>query len=379
MRIQARTSDCSQCSKLGAGFSFLGASHVTRRFENVSLFDDTPPMSGPVVAEPADRDLVRTAQKLPRNIYLGTSSWNFPGWRGIVWSHASGLSQLSQQGLPAYSKYPIFRTVGIDRAFYRPLQKSVYAGFADQVPDDFRFLVKAPQIVCDSVLRDHTGRPMHANPDYLNAVRALEEFVLPAVEGLGNKAGVLVFEMPNIPRHALIERPAQYAAIATMADFFSQIKSRMPTQSVTLAVEMRTRVLLTPRWVKEMASTGVRPVLSLHPSMPSIMRQTDMLRLFDAPGVEVGPWQAAGDIVIRWSLAAGGTYSGLKRDWAPFNRIQQEDIVAREGIVWLLELAKASGVRAFVVANNKAEGCAPLTMRAIAESLTGTWQKAKPE
>lgn len=185
--------------------------------------------------------------------------------------------------------------------------------------------------------------------------------------------------MPNIPRHALIERPAQYAAIATMADFFSLIKSRMPTQSVTLAVEMRTRVLLTPRWVKEMASTGVRPVLSLHPSMPSIMRQTDMLRLFDAPGVEVGPWQAAGDIVIRWSLAAGGTYSGLKRDWAPFNRIQQEDIVAREGIVWLLKLAKASGVRAFVVANNKAEGCAPLTMRAIAESLTGTWQKAKPE
>lgn len=48
---------------------------------------------------------------------------------------------------------------------------------------------------------------------------------------------------------------------------------------MTLAVEMRTRVLLTPRWVKEMASTGVRPVLSLHPSMPSIMRQTDMLRL----------------------------------------------------------------------------------------------------
>lgn len=170
---------------------------MTRRFENVSLFDDTPPMSGPVVAEPADRDLVRTAQKLPRNIYLGTSSWNFPGWRGIVWSHASGLSQLSQQGLPAYSKYPIFRTVGIDRAFYRPLQKNVYAGFADQVPDDFRFLVKAPQIVCDSVLRDHTGRPMHANPDYLNADRALEEFVLPALEGLGNKAGVLVLRCPT--------------------------------------------------------------------------------------------------------------------------------------------------------------------------------------
>ena len=46
---------------------------MTRRFENVSLFDDTPPVAGPVVAEPADRDLVRTAQKLPRSIYLGFS------------------------------------------------------------------------------------------------------------------------------------------------------------------------------------------------------------------------------------------------------------------------------------------------------------------
>lgn len=345
---------------------------MTRRFENESLFDDSPPLTGPVQAEPADRELIRMAQKLPRNVYLGTSSWNFPGWRGIVWSRACALNHLAQQGLQAYAKHPIFRTVGIDRGFYRPLPVSDYAAYARQVPESFRFLVKAPQIVCDSVLRDRMGRAVHANPDYLNADRAMEDFVLPVLEGLGQKAGVLVFEMPNIPRHALIERQAQHAAIATMADFFSQIKSRMPTQTVTLAVEMRTRVLLTPRWVKEMVSTGVRPVISLHPSMPNIMRQTDMLRLFDAPGVQEGPWQAAGDIVVRWSLAAGGTYAGLKQDWAPFDRVQQEDIVAREGIVWLLRLAKASGVRAFVVANNKAEGCAPLTMRAIAQSLTGS-------
>ena len=353
------------------GFSYKGAD-MTRRFETESLFDDTPPRTGLVQAQPADRELVRTAKKLPHNVYLGTSSWNFPGWRGIVWSRASGLDQLALHGLSAYAKHPIFRTVGVDRSFYRPLTAAVYSNFAQQVPENFRFLVKAPQIVCDSVLRDRLGRPVHANPDYLNADRALEDFVLPVLEGLGDKAGALIFEMPAIPRHALIERRSQYAAIETMADFFSQIKSRMPTQAVALGVEMRTRVLLTPRWVREMTSTGVRPVLSLHPSMPSIMRQTDMLRLFDAPGVEQGPWQAAGDILIRWSLAAAGTYSGLKNDWAPFDRIQREDIVAREGIVWLLRLAQSSGVRAFVVANNKAEGCAPLTMRAIAESLAGT-------
>ena len=76
---------------------------MTRRFENVSLFDDTPPVAGPVVAEPADRYLVRTAHKFPRSIYMGTSSWTFAGWSGSLWSHASGLPQLSQQGLLAYS------------------------------------------------------------------------------------------------------------------------------------------------------------------------------------------------------------------------------------------------------------------------------------
>ena len=82
--------------------------------------------------------------------------------------------------------------------------------------------------------------------------------------------------------------------------------------------------------------------------------------------------QAAGDIVIRWSLAAGGTYMGLKRDWAPFNRIQQEDIVAREGIVWLLKLAKSLRRESVRRGQQQSRSCAPLTMRAIAESLTGT-------
>ena len=101
------------------------------------------------------------------------------------------------------------------------------------------------------------------------------------------------------------------------------------------------------------------------------MRQTEMVHYLDAPDVDSGPWKLRGDIVIRWSLAANGTYQGLRRQWHPFNVLQEPDLVTREGIVWLLSLAAKSGVKAYAVANNKAEGCAPLTMRAIAESLTG--------
>ncbi len=335
------------------------------------LFDDAPVAHGPVIAQAPDRELLQIARRIPADIHLGTSSWNFPGWRGIVWSRASSVNHLAQKGLEAYAKHPIFKTTGIDRAYYRPLSVEVYADFAAQVPENFRFLVKAPQAVTDSVRRDIRGRPVADNPDYLNVDMTLETFVHPALEGLRAKAGVLIFELSAIPRRKIADIAEQYEAIERMAAFFTELMERMPATGTTVAVEMRSRILLTPRWVKNMMSTGVRPVISLHPAMPSVMRQTDMLRMFDNPGgAKEGKWKAAGDIVIRWSLASGGTYAGLKEDWAPFDRIRREDIVTREGIVWLLKLAAASGVRAFAVANNKAEGCAPLTMRAVAQSLT---------
>ena len=162
------------------------------------LFDDTAPSHAPVQAQPPSRELVRLGEKLPRGIYLGTSSWNFPGWRGIVWAPMSGTKTLARDGLSAYSRYPIFKTTGIDRAYYRPLTAAQYRAFADQVPENFRFLVKAPQQVTDYALRDERGRAIGRNPDYLNLQLLQEQFVWPAVEGLGKKIGALVLELSPI-------------------------------------------------------------------------------------------------------------------------------------------------------------------------------------
>lgn len=357
-----------------------------------SLFDDTAPASARVEALAPTHAMKRLGERLPRTVFLGTSSWNFPGWRGIVWAPMSGTRTLAREGLTAYSRYPIFRTTGIDRAYYRPLSAAQYRDFARQVPDDFRFLVKAPQRITDYALRDDRGRAVDRNPDYLSLDRLLDEFVGPAVEGLGCKIGALVLELSPIPREDISDIRKKHAQIARLADFCHALPSDIlaagaagdgdraqaktqgetcPKDAPFFAIEMRTRSLLTRRYVNGIRSAHVRPVVSLHPSMPTVMRQTEMLRFLDAPDVESGPWRLKGDVVIRWSLAANGTYQGLRRDWQPFDAIRQPDVVTREGIVWLLDLARKSGVRAFAVANNKAEGCAPLTMRAIAESLTG--------
>src|SRR5690606_38791306 len=119
-------------------------------------------------------DVVALAQSLSGRIRLGTSSWHYPGWAGLVWEGAYSESTLSRHGLSAYAQYPLFRTVSIDRGFYRPLTVAQFAQYAAQVPEDFRFVVKAPSLVTDALVRDEAGRGMRKNPQFLNATEAVE-------------------------------------------------------------------------------------------------------------------------------------------------------------------------------------------------------------
>ena len=140
-----------------------------------SLFDD-PAGPGSTRVRPADHDegLVRLGRQLPPSVYLGTSSWSFPGWQGIVYGAAYGESLLAREGLAAYAQHPVLRLAGIDRSFYQPLPRSEFVRYASQVPPGFRFLVKAPALVADAVARSERGAPTEPNPHFLDAVAATE-------------------------------------------------------------------------------------------------------------------------------------------------------------------------------------------------------------
>ena len=86
-------------------------------------------------------DLLRPlAAALPPRLRLGTSSWGYPGWKGLVWEGEHAGPLLSKSGLPVYAQHPLMRTVSIDRGFYRPLTATEYERYAAQVPEDFRFV-----------------------------------------------------------------------------------------------------------------------------------------------------------------------------------------------------------------------------------------------
>ena len=321
---------------------------------------DEPASAGRVGAAPADEQWSVIAAQLEaafgNHLYLGTSSWYFPGWAGLVWDDRPYTqSDLSRHGLAAYARHRLLRTVSLDRTFYRAIDAATYAKLARQTPDDFRFVVKVPGEITDAVLRaPDTGAPVQDNPFFLDPQRALATAVQPAVDGLGDKLGALVFQISPLPAawlrnsNALLER---FGAL------WRAVVPAMPASALT-AVELRDARMLTPRLIAHLAEHRVRYCVGLHDRMPLVAGQVKA-------ALAAGP----GDFICRWNLHQGLRYNQAKAQWAPFDRLQAPDVETREALARAVVAALADGHRAFVTINNKAEGSAPLSVVELARAI----------
>lgn len=336
--------------------------------------DDAPaapgPPAGPVEPPAYPEALVRLGRQLPREVYLGTSSWSFPGWQGLVYAGASSEAQLAREGLRAYARHPVLRAVGIDRAFYQPLPAAEFARYARQVPDAFRFLVKAPALLTDAVRRGEGGAAQDDNPRFLDAAAAAELFVQPALDGLGAHAGPLVFQLSPLPS-ALTRGAAAAATVDRIGRFFDALPRRVDGRSPCYALEPRNPELLTPRLVRTLRAVGARLCLALHPRMPEAARQSLALRAMEADADEGDDWRLKGPLVVRWSLHAGLRYEQARQRYAPFDRLLDPDLATRGVLAHLIHVAIRSGQPAFVIVNNKAEGSAPLSCLELARAVVG--------
>lgn len=325
--------------------------------EQFPLFDAPPAPRAPAAPAPVipDADTIALGARLPARALLGTSSWSFPGWAGLVYARKASEGELSRRGLEAYSRHPVLRAVGIDRTFYAPIAARDYAAYAAQVPEGFRFLVKAPAAVSDAALRDEHGRATRRNEGFLDAGWAVEHFVGPAIEGLGAKAGPLVFQFSPLPR-ALASDPRAFAA--RLHGFLDAIRSQV--QGALLAIEVRDAEVVGAPLAAALRDAGARYCYGVHARMPTVAEQAERM-------AEAG----AGPLVARWSLHAGFRYEQAKAHYAPFDRLVDPDVPTRTMLATLAAKAIDAGHDAIVIANNKAEGCAPLTIVELARAIVG--------
>lgn len=307
---------------------------------------------------PASQSPLLDGPDLPLDIRLGTSSWFFPGWRGLVYEGVHPQVALSRKGLAAYAQIPILRTVSLDRTFYAAISAVEYARYAGQVPDDFSFVVKAPALVCDAVVRDEQGRGKVANPHFLDAAIATREFVVPCLEGLGSKAGPLVFQISPLPRSLVDEAPM---LVERLAAFFAALPRELGRHRPLYALELRNAELLTPRLMRMLAVAEVRYCVGLHDHMPEVERQAVALQTLDRDN--------PGPLIVRWNLHRGFLYQAAKQRYEPFDRLVDEDTETRRILARMAAEAVKAGQKVWITANNKAEGSAPLSLLKLAQEM----------
>jgi uncharacterized protein YecE (DUF72 family) len=323
--------------------------------DQLSLFAPSGPASPAPTIEAAvvSVAVMAVAQRLPSQVWLGTSSWSFPGWQGLVYNGATTERDLARHGLSAYAQHPLLRAVGLDRTYYAPLAVADFATYATSVPAAFRFLVKAHNW-CTAVYTPTNDAPARQryerNAHFLEPQYATAEVVRPCVEGLGSNMGPLLFQFP--PQDVrTIGGPERFAE--QLHDFLEALP-----RGPLYAVELRNAALLTPVYAEALSAVGACHCFNVHPSMPTLHHQQRLVSSANTPA-----------LVVRWMLHRTLGYEAARDRYLPFNRLVDADPASRTTIAALCLEAVAADRPAFVIVNNKAEGSAPLSVAKLAEQI----------
>jgi uncharacterized protein YecE (DUF72 family) len=109
-------------------------------------------------------------------VRAGTSGYSYKEWKGNFYPE-----KLPAAGMLAYyAKH--FSTVEINNTFYRMPTAQNLLGWAQQVPDDFAFVIKAPKRIT------HDKRLKNVDEDVA--------YLIKAMAALGEKRGPLLFQTP---------------------------------------------------------------------------------------------------------------------------------------------------------------------------------------
>lgn len=293
------------------------------------------------------------AAAIPTGVHFGTSSWNYPGWKGLIYSRDYPATGAVAEMLGEYARYPLFGTVGIDASFYTPLTERTLTSYADVLPDGFECVSKVwDRITVHTFAKARDKKKAgEANPDFLNAELFTEAVLAPCRRHFEGHTGPFVFEFQTIAKKDQIG-PDEFAR--KLDEFFGRIP-----REARYAVEVRNAEFLTPAYFAVLREHDVGHVFNSWTRMPSIGMQLDL------PGVI-----SAGFLVARVLLRPGRYYAEAVEAFAPYDEIKEPNPELRNDIVRLVRTAEKLRIPAYILVNNRAEGSAPKTIAAVAALLT---------
>src|SRR2546422_4079469 len=153
----------------------------------------------PAPAEPLPPprpELVALAAALPPGIKFGAASWTVDGWSGDVY-HRSYRGAQPAARLEEYVRYPLFRTVGINSAFYESPSERILHAYARALPEGYSCVVKVwDRITARRFIRDQRWGPLagQLNPDFLDARLFLDHVLAHYARAFSRHALCFVFQ-----------------------------------------------------------------------------------------------------------------------------------------------------------------------------------------
>jgi uncharacterized protein YecE (DUF72 family) len=289
-------------------------------------------------------------------LQIGTCSWKYPSWRGLVYSDSPRADYLAE-----YARQ--YDCVEVDQWFWSlhgPAQPAVLpqpktvAEYAAAVPPGFRFGIKLPNSLTLSHYRPASkDDELVANPHFLSLdlLRAFLDRLAPLRANLGP----LMLQFGYLNRKMM---PTQAEFQARLGEFAARLPS-----DYEWAVETRNPNYLNDRYFQFLREFNLAHVFLQGYYMPPIFGL-----------YEKHQGQLARTVIIRLH---GPDREGMEdrtgQDWSRIVEPRDADLDALTGMLGSLRSGRRA-VSLFV--NNHFEGCAPLTIRRLLDRLRGETQRS---
>lgn len=302
-----------------------------------------------------DRDAFadRIAELVKRNVYVGTSSWKYAGWLGMLYDRTRyetkgkfSQARFEEECLAEYCQF--LSTVCVDAGYYKFPDLAYLDHLFRDVPSHCRLSFKVTDMITlrrfPSLAR-YGAEQGKLNPLFLNSDLFLQSFFLPLQE-FRARVGVLIFEFAefrtgDIERESFLEQLERFLSV-------------LPSDG-QYGVELRSRSFVTPDYFRLLRRFRVAHVFNQWNRMPSVERQLQW------------PGSMTTDFAVgRFLLRPGRSYEEAVERFSPYQETREIDLSARSAarkLIW--DVPPKNGRPTFVYINNRLEGNALNTIWAV--------------
>mgnify|MGYP002402338410 CR=1 FL=1 len=310
------------------------------------LFEDPPPELAASLGP-------RLAALAAEGVYIGGSSWKYPGWLGQIYTPEKyrtrgrfSQKKFEAECLEEYAK--TFPIVCGDFSFYQFPSDAFWQRLFASASPSLRYGFKVPEEITVKrfPMHDRYGaRAGLTNEFFLHPDMFAENFWRP-LETYKDRVAVLIFEFGTFSKEA-------FAGEAPFVEQLDRFLGALP-KGPRYSVEVRNPEFLAADYFACLQKHNVAHVFNAWTRMPELGVQMSIADAFSADFT-----------VVRALLRRGRAYEDAVKAFSPYERVQDANPPGRVAIRSLIARARQVRQPAFVFVNNRFEGNAPQTIDAI--------------